>query len=1026
MSNKWNKNHLHNRLDSMFSDLDESSKLPGLSIFNQLNGWIWEIDPAGNFTKCNPDVEDLLGFKCETLMNQPISQIAEIDPQFVGFPRRLEDQANPARLEINFYHVDGTKVKTACYLAPLYGPHETFKGWTGMTVIEDQQVQLVVAEENNIDEADLPVPLQELLFDEESQLSIPHPQPIMATEETEGSAEVEEVLDGISKEDLEIISAKHKPEIREILQAIDKDPDRIWEPEELQLVEQVHNQLELALENANLFQQTQLALAETDEQARKLRLLNELSERLSQANNLTEVYNITAKISLEIFNADSSTVAIWNESWTDLEIRAAVGSHYENQIGFKVPRDDKIFYQPIEDYRIQVTTQVEGSGNSILSSSIAGPIYASGEKLGVLFVGREVVDAFDSQDETFMAQLLSILNSVVENKKLFLAIESALASTEEQARRLAELNKLSEMLSQAYTIESILSFTMEMSGHIIPCKVCQTALWDENLETFNLYEFREGQLIDSGQIIETKKTILAAATTQKLLITENQVENSLFTDVKKLAESLQIQSVIAAPLISGDKAVGAILIGNSRDYIYSSKDEALMQSISSITVSTLENRRLFRQIQRRSLQLETSAEVSRIASTILDPSELLPEVVELIKKGFDLYYAGIFITDVSGEMTGEPNRWAVLKAGSGIPGQKMLEEKHKLEIGGNSMIGTAIANAEPRIALDVRSETKFFRNPYLPDTRSEMALPLISRGQVLGALTIQSNQEGSFTSEDITSLQTMSDQLANAIENAHLFEQTEARAEELTILNEMARAYTQTMNVDRLIEHTFEYTGRLMNADNFYLALFQPDTETIEFKLFVEVGQPIPPPEPKISLGNGLTDWIIKTKLPMLISHDVTNRLVSMGIPIRGNPAVSWLGVPMLIGNQVLGVISVQSFDEDIHYNDHDLGLLGAVASQAAVAVDNALRFQQTQARAKYEQVMREITTRVHSSTNAETILKTAVREVSSALGRQAFIELFPDPDKSHSSSAGYPGTTNHDSENDQSNPLSNENQPGS
>jgi transcriptional regulator with GAF, ATPase, and Fis domain len=340
-------------------------------------------------------------------------------------------------------------------------------------------------------------------------------------------------------------------------------------------------------------------------------------------------------------------------------------------------------------------------------------------------------------------------------------------------------------------------------------------------------------------------------------------------------------------------------------------------------VSTLENRRLFRQIQRRSTQLETSAEVSRIASTILDPSELLPEVVELIKKGFDLNYAGIFLIDVTGEITGEPNKWAVLQAGSGLPGQQMIDSGHKLEIGGDSMIGTSISKAE----------TNFVRNPYLPETRSEMAFPLISRGQVLGALSIQSDKEGSFTQEDITSLQTMADQLANAIENANLFEQTEARAEELTILNEMARAFTQTLDVDALIKHTFDFTRRLMNAENFYAALFHQETNIIEFKLFVEDGEPIPPPEPKISLGEGLTDWIIKNQLPVLMQTDVTEQMTSMGIPVRGKPAESWLGVPMLIGN----------------------------------------------------------TTRVHSSTNAETILKTAVREVSSALGRQAFIELKPD-----------------------------------
>ena len=103
---------------------------------------------------------------------------------------------------------------------------------------------------------------------------------------------------------------------------------------------------------------------------------------------------------------------------------------------------------------------------------------------------------------------------------------------------------------------------------------------------------------------------------------------------------------------------------------------------------------------------------------------------------------------------------------------------------------------------------------------------------------------------------------------------------------------------------------------------------------------------------------------------------------------MAYLGVPMMIGRDVIGVIAIQSYDNDQTYTERDLDLLSAISSQAAVAIDNALRFQQTQAKAQFEQVLREITTRVHSTTNPEVILKTAVREVSHALGREAFIEL--------------------------------------
>jgi GAF domain-containing protein len=318
----------------------------------------------------------------------------------------------------------------------------------------------------------------------------------------------------------------------------------------------------------------------------------------------------------------------------------------------------------------------------------------------------------------------------------------------------------------------------------------------------------------------------------------------------------------------------------------------------------------------------------------------------------------------------------------------MVAAGHKLEVGGDSMIGTAVSSSQARIALNVGQEASFFRNPYLPNTRSEMALPLTSRGQVLGALSIQSELEDAFSPEDITALQTMADQLANAIENARLFEQTEIRAEELTVLNEMARGFSQSMVMDVLIENTFEFTGRLMDASNFYMVLYYPEEQFYEFKLFVEAGEKVSPPMQRVRLGEGLTDWIIKNKLPVLIPGDAETYLEALGVEVRDRLPKSWLGVPMLLGNEVTGVIAVQNYIQENIYNNHALDLLIAVSSQAAVAIDNARRFQATQTLARHEEILRRVTTQVHSTSDPDVILRTAVREVSDALGKPAFVKL--------------------------------------
>jgi GAF domain-containing protein len=990
MSENRNKNHLHNRLDSLFSDLGASEDLPGLTATNQLNGWLWEIDLNGQIINTSPEVELLLGYDPANLLEQPITTISNLDPANGNLPQTAS-QTVPFTLDMIFFRVDGSKHKTQTQIQPIFNASKALTGWRGITLsAEDQEPASAALTEALDDDALIGQIAPPITSPEPVELVQPVDENLQNAPLVADSPAPADDQEKLSYEEL-YVSTAYQPSdtIRNFLQSIDNDPHREWQPDELQLVEQVHSQMELAMENARLFRQTQLALAETDEQARRLRLLNDLSEKVSQAEVLNDIYEATASTAEEIFDADHTLVLLQMEQ--NFAIQA---SRSRNSRKLDQERLTTEHLQMLRSHQ-QTPVQVHGPGPDVIvpgsRAALTGGLLSGNKLTGVISVESSESNRFQDQDRNFMAQLISIVNGALENRILLDRIQTALASTEEQARRLAVLNQLSEQLGQARTLEEIISLTITNIDNIIPCNVSTTAIRNPDPQGFLVYQLSQKNGQKDPVFQSSGKTLIEQIAEDKRLYSDYDLASSEHIDLQAWIEDEGISSVIGAPLLSGDQAIGAIMIGSRNEFTYSLQDEALLLSISSILASTLDNRQLFQQIQRRSIQLETSAEVSRIASTILDTNELLPRVADLIKTGFNLYYTGIFLVDQDGSKSGEPNRWAFLQAGTGEAGEKMIAEGHKLELGGGSMIGSAISSSQAKIALNTDEESQRFRNPFLPETRSEMALPLVSRGEVLGALSIQSEQDRAFSQEDITSLQTMADQLANAIENARLFEQTEARARELTVLNEMARAYTQTLDVERLIEHTYAYTNRLLDAANFYMALYDDHENQIHFRLFVEDGQPIPPPEPKIVIGNGLTDWIIQNKTSVLIPREFEKELIAMGIQPRGRTALSYLGVPMLIGNQVIGVIAVQSYQQENNYTNRHLDMLTAVSSQAAVAIDNAIRFQQTRSRAQFEQVMREITTRVHSSTNPETILKTAVREVSTALGRNAYIELSPD-----------------------------------
>ena len=192
---------------------------------------------------------------------------------------------------------------------------------------------------------------------------------------------------------------------------------------------------------------------------------------------------------------------------------------------------------------------------------------------------------------------------------------------------------------------------------------------------------------------------------------------------------------------------------------------------------------------KRNIQLQTAAEVSRAASSILNLNDLLPNVVNLIRDHFDYYYVGIFLVEESRE-------WANLAAATGEMGALMLQNGHRLKVEESSMIGWCIRHREARIALDVGEDAVRFVNPYLLLTRSEIALPLIAHGEVIGAMTIQSDRPAAFSHLDIMALQTMADQIANAIENARLFTERVDLIRELESQNAELERFTYTVSHD--------------------------------------------------------------------------------------------------------------------------------------------------------------------------------------------------------------------------------------
>ncbi|MGB8981637.1 MAG: GAF domain-containing protein [Anaerolineales bacterium] len=224
----------------------------------------------------------------------------------------------------------------------------------------------------------------------------------------------------------------------------------------------------------------------------------------------------------------------------------------------------------------------------------------------------------------------------------------------------------------------------------------------------------------------------------------------------------------------------------------------------------------------------------------------------------------------------------------------------------------------------------------------------------------------------------VADQLSLALENARLFNETQARAEELSVLNEMGRELSSKLEAQAIAETVYRYTSRLMDTSNLYVALYDEKKDEKSYPVMFEEGRQVHVEPSK--LGNrGFSDYIIRNKRVVFAPSDVLGQMKSLGIEFvpldkDDTPSQCWLGVPILIGERVLGLISVQSVKTPNAYDVHDRDILTTIASQAAIALENARLFQETQASAEELSVLnemgRELTAQLEIAAIAEVVYR--------------------------------------------------------
>lgn len=407
---------------------------------------------------------------------------------------------------------------------------------------------------------------------------------------------------------------------------------------------------------------------------------------------------------------------------------------------------------------------------------------------------------------------------------------------------------------------------------------------------------------------------------------------SLISIVMAFVIGNRLMRSISTPLQKTIEAAESFAAGNLTTRIeYFSGDEAgqIIKAFNRLA-DEVETRQINLELRSNDLEnktrkIETISKVAREITSFRDLSSLLSAATNLIHENFGYYHVGIFLLDNRKE-------YAVLTAANSKGGKKMLERGHMLKVGETGIVGYVAQSLQARIAHDVGADAVFFNNPDLHETRSEMALPLVVNTQILGVLDVQSTQPMAFTEEDITTLQTLAEQLAIAIQNARLFTEAEKALETARL------AYG---------EQSREAWSKILHSQS-------------------KIGFLATPPV-TVSIQNDTTAPVI-------------SKAIESGDLILGEDGLT-ICVPVKIRGQVIGAIRLKKSEIAEAWTQDETNLAIALSDQLSGALESARLYRDSLQRAARESLVSEISGRITASATRDAILRETVQELGQSIG---------------------------------------------
>ena len=743
--------------------------------------------------------------------------------------------------------------------------------------------------------------------------------------------------------------------VKGIISLQNLDHENAFTNSDVNLITTLANSMSVALESARLFDETTRLLKETEQRTAELSVINSVQDGLARELDIKGIYDLVGEKMREIFNAQVIDIVTYDKTTQLIEDCYTYEKGDRTLLG---PRPLKGFRKHVIETAkpFVINKDLDKQRSKYNQAVIVGkgaksivlvPMIASGEVTGVISLQNlDQENAFSNSDINLLTTLSNSMSVALESARLFDETNRLLKETEQRTAELGIINSVQEGLASKLDIQAVYDLVGDKIRDVFDTQGISISYYDrqKNFITHPYYLFKGKRIVELGFELGKGLTSHIIQTAQPLLINENASQRfkelgAVFASNEEEADTAK--SWLGVPLISGGQVNGTIRLENyEREFAYTESDVSLLQTLANSMSVALENARLFDETNR--LLKETEQRTAELA--------VINSVQEGLAKELDMQ--GIY--DLVGDRVQKLFQTHAVIIASFDLVNKMEHFNYTFENGEKYKFDSRPINNLRQMLIDkkqtiyIESEEKA-RNEYgitaIADTgmpKSLMFVPLLSGNNIKGYVSIQNiDKEFAFNEADIRLLETLANSMSVALENARLFDETtllladsKQRAAELSTVNSISKGLASQLNTDDLIKMVGDQLKDLFKANIVYLAMLNQKTKTIHFPY--QYGDDMPP----MKLGEGLTSKIILTGNPLLINKKLEELRTQLGVQRVGLPSSSYLGVPIPVGDEIIGVLSVQSTEHENSFNENDQRLLSTIAASVGVALRNATLFE--------------------------------------------------------------------------------------